>query len=119
MLTMRAMDEQGKWLPKSRKVYDLDANEERIRLSSGNYKSHKENTVDWNDPGKAEVRAVIKAKGLRGEHLNRLPYGYQEDPEQKGRWIIDPETAPIVKRIFDLAMQGKGPAKIATIPREK
>ena len=62
-----------------------------------------------------KVRAVIKAKGMRGEHLNRPPYGYLEDPEQKGHWIIDPETAPIVKRIFDLAMQGKGPESIATI----
>ena len=66
-----------------------------------------------------KVRAVIMAKGMRGEHLNRPTYGYLEDPEQKGRWIIDPETAPIVKRIFDLAMQGKGPAKIATILREE
>lgn len=49
MLTMRAMDEHGKWLPKSRKVYDLDENGERIRLPSGNWKSHKENTVDWNE----------------------------------------------------------------------
>lgn len=32
MLTMRAIDENGKWLPKSRKVYDLDENGERIRL---------------------------------------------------------------------------------------
>ena len=32
LLTMRAMDENGKWLPKSRKVYDLDENGERIRL---------------------------------------------------------------------------------------
>jgi len=31
LLTMRAMDEKGKWLPKSRKVYDLDGNGERIR----------------------------------------------------------------------------------------
>ena len=66
-----------------------------------------------------KVRAVIKAKGMRGEHLNRPPYGYLEDPEKKGHWIIDPETSPIVKRIFDLAMQGKGPAKIATILREE
>ena len=55
MLTMRAMDEQGKWLPKSKKVYDLDENGERIRLPSGNWKSHKEDTVDWNDQGKAEI----------------------------------------------------------------
>lgn len=49
LLTMRAMDEHGKWLPKARKVYDLDENGERIRLPSGNWKSHKENTVDWNE----------------------------------------------------------------------
>jgi ATP-dependent exoDNAse (exonuclease V) alpha subunit len=35
MLTMRALDEQGRWLPKARKVYDLDENGERIRLPSG------------------------------------------------------------------------------------
>ena len=49
MLTMRALDGQGKWLPKSRKVYDLDENGERIRLPSGNWKCHKESTVDWNE----------------------------------------------------------------------
>lgn len=54
MLTMRAIDENGKWLPKSRKVYDLDENRERIRLPSGNWKSHKEDTVDWNEQYHAE-----------------------------------------------------------------
>ena len=54
MLTMRAMDEHGKWLPKSRKVYDLDENGERIKLPSGRWKSHKE------DIGIAEVRNFIK-----------------------------------------------------------
>ena len=55
MLTLRAMDEHGKWLPKSRKVYDLDENGERVRLPSGNWKSHKEDTVDWNDQKYAEI----------------------------------------------------------------
>ena len=32
LLTIRAMDEHGKWLPKARKVYDLDENGERIQL---------------------------------------------------------------------------------------
>lgn len=35
MLTMRAIGEDGKWLPKSRKVYDLDENGQRIKLPSG------------------------------------------------------------------------------------
>ena len=55
LLTIRAMDETGKWLPKSRKVYDLDENGERIRLPSGNWKSHKEDTVDWNDQKYGEI----------------------------------------------------------------
>ena len=55
LFPMRAMDETGRWLPKSRKVYDLDENGERIRLPSGNWKSHKEDTVDWNDQTKAEL----------------------------------------------------------------
>lgn len=55
LLTMRAMDEDGKWLPKARKVYDLDENGERIRLPSGKgWKSHKERTVDWDEPWNAE-----------------------------------------------------------------
>ena len=45
LLTMRAMDEHGKWLPKSRKVYDFDENGERIKLLSGRWKSHKEEDV--------------------------------------------------------------------------
>jgi len=55
LLTMRAMDEEGKWLPKSRKVYDLDENGERIRLPSDEYKSHKENTTDWDQKTNAEL----------------------------------------------------------------
>lgn len=34
---------------------------------------------------------------------------------QKGHWIIDPETAPVVKRIFDLALAGNGPKRIANL----
>ena len=48
-LTMRAFDTHGNWMPKSRKVYDLDENGERIRLPSGAWKSHKEKTVDWDE----------------------------------------------------------------------
>ena len=54
LLTMRPMDENGQWLPKARKVYDLDENGERIRLKSGQWKSHKKRTTDWDDPGNCE-----------------------------------------------------------------
>lgn len=49
MLTMRAINENRKWLAKSHKVYDIDENGERIKLPFGRWKSHKKNTVDWNE----------------------------------------------------------------------
>lgn len=55
MLTVRSMDDQGQWNPKAHKVYDFDENGERIILPSGEYKSHKENIVDWNDRKYAEI----------------------------------------------------------------
>ena len=54
LLTVRGIGSNGEWLPKSRKVYELDDNGNRIRLSSGNYKSHKESANDWNEQYKAE-----------------------------------------------------------------
>ena len=47
--------------------------------------------------------------------MNRPPYGYLEDPMKKGHWIIDPETATVVKRIFDLVLAGNGPMRIANL----
>ena len=55
MLTMRGIDENGKWLPKSRKEYVLDENGQRIRLPSGEWKSRKVDTVDWNRKENAEA----------------------------------------------------------------
>ena len=54
MLTLRPLDENGKWMPKSHKVYDLDENGEKIKLPSGYYASHKEKTTDWDEQSKAE-----------------------------------------------------------------
>ena len=58
MLTMRAIDENGKWLPKSRKVYDLDENGERIRLPSGRWKSHKQHQNTANKKYNSNQRSV-------------------------------------------------------------
>lgn len=54
LLTVREIGSDGEWLPKSKKVYELDDNGNRIRLRSGNYKSHKESANDWNEQYKAE-----------------------------------------------------------------
>ena len=62
-----------------------------------------------------KVRAVMKAKGTSGKHLGGPPYGYRADPQDKNRWILDEDAAPIVKRIFDLTIAGVGPSRIARI----
>lgn len=63
-----------------------------------------------------KIRAVMRAKGNAGEHLcTNPPYGYQKDPADKKKWIVDGEAAEIVKRIFDLCIAGKGPMQIAKL----
>ena len=42
-----------------------------------------------------------------------MPYGYVKDPETPRRWVVDPVAADVVKRIFDLCMEGRGPMQIA------
>lgn len=54
LLTVRGIGPKGEWLPKSRKVYELDEYGNRIKLKSGNFKSHKESANDWNEQYKAE-----------------------------------------------------------------
>ena len=63
-----------------------------------------------------KIRAVMRAKGNSGEHLcTNPPYGYQKDPADKKKWIVDEEAAEIVKRIFNLCIAGKGPMQIAKL----
>ena len=62
-----------------------------------------------------KVRVVFRQKGTSGKHLGKPPYGYRTDPTDKDHWIIDEDAAPVVKRIFDLAIGGKGPEQIARI----
>ena len=57
-----------------------------------------------------KIRAVQKAKGERGVPLTvNVPYGYVKDPENPHHWLIDPEAAQVVRRIFQMCMEGRGP----------
>ena len=47
------------------------------------------------------------------------PFGYIKDPEDPKKWIIDEEAAKVVKHIFDLCMEGRGPLQIAKQLREE
>ena len=54
LLTMRPLDENGKWMPKGYKVPVLDKDGNPIILESGRPKTRKIPTMDWNDRGNAE-----------------------------------------------------------------
>ena len=59
MLTTRSITANGTWAAKSRKVYDLDENGEKIyqrtdKQGRKQYKSHKEDYNDWNDKERIE-----------------------------------------------------------------
>ena len=61
-----------------------------------------------------KIRAVQKAKGERGVPLTvNVPYGYVKDPEDKRKWLVDEEAAAVVRRIFEMCMEGRGPQQIA------
>ena len=67
-----------------------------------------------------KIRAVNKAKGERGERLTtNVPYGYRKNPEDNKDWIIDEEAAMVVRHIFDLGMEGRGPMQIAKQLKEE
>ena len=67
-----------------------------------------------------KIRAVLKAKAERGERVGtQIPYGYKKDPEMKGHLLIDKETAPVVKMIYDLCAACNGPRIIAIMLKEK
>lgn len=67
-----------------------------------------------------KVRSTLYAMKKDGQFCGSLPsYGYKKDPNDKHRLIPDPETAPVVKRIFALYIEGYGTMKIAQILTEE
>ena len=67
-----------------------------------------------------KIRAVQKAKGERGVPLTtNVPFGYLKDPADKTKWIVDEAAAMVVRRIFKLCMEGRGPMQIAKLLQEE
>lgn len=63
-----------------------------------------------------KIRSSKRTTALNGGFTGSFaPYGYLLDPEDKQKLIIDPETAPIVKRIFELSKEGNSTHQIARI----
>lgn len=54
-----------------------------------------------------KVTSALQAKMERGDYIgNYAPHGYRKDPENKNHLIIDPETAPVIRQIFEWRAEG-------------
>ena len=62
-----------------------------------------------------KITTVLKARGMSGKAhtTNRCCYGYKKSADNPDKWIIDEEAAEVVRRIFNMCLNGKGPYQIA------
>lgn len=62
-----------------------------------------------------KIRNVLNDKRKKGKFIGSAPsYGYMKDPDEKGHLIPDPEYAPVVKKIFEMASSGVGLSDITS-----
>ena len=67
-----------------------------------------------------KVRSAFQSKRQCGEFIGAFAsYGYRKDPEHKGKLLIDPTAAQVVRRIFTLYEQGVGKVRIARLLNEE
>ena len=66
-----------------------------------------------------KVRSSHRLRGNAGEPLAPPPYGYMKSPENKKRWVIEPEAAQVVRDIFRMCLEGKGNETIARLLQER
>ncbi len=59
-------------------------------------------------------RIVNKMKGNAGVPLSPPPYGYIKNPDDPRFWVVEPEAAEVVRRIYRMALEGYGLAETAT-----
>ena len=106
MLTLRAMDENGKWLPKSKNVYALDENGNRIRAPNGSWKRVKVNTVDWNERKYGEIwrqdwaaaqNAALEAAG-RAERVDMRPLERQGVEDRLPQKHLGPTASALERK---------------------
>ena len=64
-----------------------------------------------------KLRSSLRIKSKQGFSLGHPPLGYKRDPDEPKRWVIDEESAEIVRHIFDLRLRGTSINDIAKMLR--
>ena len=61
-----------------------------------------------------KVRSSLIVKKYNGEFVGKLaPYGYIKDPKDKHKFLIDKNVSHIIKKIFDMILNGKSRREVA------
>ena len=67
-----------------------------------------------------KIKSVKRDKQRKGQFIGGKPvYGYKMHPTEKNKIVIDEEAAPVVRRIFALALSGMSCRKIAATLNEE
>ena len=67
-----------------------------------------------------KIKSVKRDKQRKGQFIGGKPmYGYKMHPTEKNKIIIDEEVAPVVRRIFAMALDGMSCRKIAATLNEE
>ena len=67
-----------------------------------------------------KIKSVKRDKQRKGQFIGGKPmYGYKMHPTERNKIVIDEEVAPVVRRIFALALSGMSYRKIATTLNEE
>ena len=65
-----------------------------------------------------KIKSAIFTRQKQGKFIGvKAPYGYKKDPADHNHLIVDERFAPIVRRIYSLARDGKGIMQIRNILR--
>ena len=106
LLTMRAMDEHGRWLPKTKTAYVLDGNGERICGANGRWLRERIDTIDWNDQKYAEIwrhewevaqNNALEAAG-HAERIDMRSYERQGITDLEPQIHLGPEAAALERK---------------------
>ena len=106
LLTMRAMDERGRWLPKTKTTFVLDENGERIRGKNGRWLRDRQNTVDWSNPQNGEIwrhewevaqNKALEAAG-RTERVDMRSFERQGIADLEPQIHLGPEAAALERK---------------------
>jgi DNA invertase Pin-like site-specific DNA recombinase len=66
-----------------------------------------------------KLRAAYDLKAKSGKHHCTIPYGYKADKDDKYKWVINEEQAAVVRRIFEMCLNGMGPMEISNLLTEE